>query len=350
MRNPRFLTAAGSAVAASIAIGAFLWIAPRHSVVQASTILRSFRQSLLDGFRLSMKDVGAEGVRVNGDFCVRFRCAGVDADGPLDPSRIEPDAVGFELAVRADDSADADVRGLDVVLAGSFSPASQWVYLRVENLPEEVIQDEPLAMAFLPMLRNGVFLQLDGLQGALTAPLGDLFDDVFKAAPAQEPVSDPPLARMSWEGAGRVMTEAPKADAFDKLAEDLLYGRAGPEHLDELATLIEKAARQAEVVDLGGGLYRLTARDFTRETSPDDADFAMLQRIEANITYRRGAGVESAQVLNIGDYEGAIQFGPLSDTAGAARDAGRYVDGATTVLDLGSLAPMIEQLLRSEAD
>lgn len=365
MSNPRFLTAAGSAVAASIGIGAFLWISPRHSVVEASTILRSFRQTLFDGFQLSMRDVGADGVRVNGDFSVRFKPRGAGAPGgAIDPADLEPEALSFELTVQADANAEPDVRGLDVALAGSFSDPAQWVFLRVEQLPEELIADEPLALAFLPMLQNGVMLKLDGLEDIWKEHIPDLFgedddqdevsakDEVRVNVDVQADAGAPHAAHViELDGHGTIDLDDSQADAMEKLVEDLLYGRAGPEHLEQLVTLIEQAARHAEVVKLGDGLFRLTASDFTRETDASDDDYQMLQKMIINITYRQGSGVESADLRNVGDYGGVIAFGPLSDRGvGVALDPARYLDGGTMMLDLGSFGPMVEQLMKSQAE
>lgn len=325
LRIIRYLTA-GSAVAASVAIALFLWGSSRQTVVEAGTILRSFHQTFADGFRLTLTDVGAGGVRVSGNFSVRFN----SREGDSASGRTE--AMGFNLAVRSDDQADPDLQNLDLLVAGAFSTQRQWVYLRAERLPRKIPGMDAFSAALIPMLRSGILLRLDGLSEMLERPLAELFGRLDDA-------------RTRLQIAGTPTAPSPSADVLNvpDLLEDVLHGRAGPERLEQLILLVEQAARQAVVSRVSKDVYRLTASDFTAQSNANHPDYELLRRLVLNITYRRGAGVESAELLHAGAYGGTITFGPLNlqeDTS--LHDANRYADGGTLKLDLAKMRPALE--------
>ena len=72
VRRHRLLTVATSAIAASIVL-AVLLVTPRGAIVEASMILSSLRQTLLDGFQMSFESIGDEGVYVDGQVIVTLR-------------------------------------------------------------------------------------------------------------------------------------------------------------------------------------------------------------------------------------------------------------------------------------
>ena len=66
MKTHRTLTADGSAVAATIAVGALLLWPGLSRDVEAALIFQSFRETLSSAMEITLEDVGAEGIHVDG--------------------------------------------------------------------------------------------------------------------------------------------------------------------------------------------------------------------------------------------------------------------------------------------
>ena len=161
MRNHRMLTlaGAGSAVAATIAVWALLFVPTPQTTVEAATIFASFRDALANAFDISFENVGAEGIRVSGRLVVVFD----HGDEQAAPLESEAQGVYVEAQVQAGETADKDVAGLDMQVAVSAVPDNEWAFVQMVSLPHHLLEEQPMAGFFQQMACDGLLLDLDGL-------------------------------------------------------------------------------------------------------------------------------------------------------------------------------------------
>lgn len=337
MRRHRILTVATSAVAASLVLTVLLYT-PGGAVVEASTIFSSLRQTLLDGFELTLEDIGDEGVRVSGKLVLDMEgleITEVSGTPTIDPSKLELTAIYAELDVKADESSD-ELSGLDVHTVMALRADTLWIYLKMAGLPHSVLEEQPMAGVALWLTGRGMLVDLTEVRDLLDIDELDIFG---------KPVFEESEAEFEIIG-------LPGADGeLGTLFTGLLCGRAGAPEIDQLVKEFSEAARYVEVTEVEPGLHVLTARDFTPEgedVSPEEA--AMLARIVLEITYREEAGVESAAVRNIGAYDGAVRIAPIKGEVDPGLfEKERLIEpGVTTVLDAATLRPLLEQVQESE--
>ena len=151
--------AAGSAVAASIALGALLLWPGLSRYVEAALIFQSFRETLSSAMEITLEDVGAEGVHVDGRILL--------VENPAKEERTLPEQITgncyVEVRVKGDEHAE-DLPNLDLEVAVSLTPQQQWVYLKIPGLPRELAQEEPVAAALLVALTHeGLLVDLTGV-------------------------------------------------------------------------------------------------------------------------------------------------------------------------------------------
>ena len=116
MKSHRALTA-GSAVAATIVLGALLLWPGLSRDVEAAVIFQSFRETLTDAMEITLKDVGAEGVRVNG----RVLLLQDPTESEAEPAELISGRCYVEVTVQADETAD-EIQDLDLEVAVSLTP------------------------------------------------------------------------------------------------------------------------------------------------------------------------------------------------------------------------------------
>jgi len=342
--NPRFLTVAGSALAASIVVGAFVLISSQQTVVQAATILRSFRQGLVNGFELTIENVGSEGVLVNGVVLALMKPPVADAPEPLSPRDLEPQSIYVNVRVTADEAND-DVAGLDLQAAAGLSDDQQWLFVKPHALPRKLLSEQPLAAALLHMVRGGVVLELDGVIEQLRHKRD--------GRPTPKPRVSISASRSDSDesadhgikielGDGTDLGDA----ALNSMVRDFLYGRAGGAQLSLLVSLFEKSARVVRIDEVRRGEHVLTAADFTKGEDPQSNDYDTLAAMELEIRYQEGQGVKSAEVRHIGPSDGTIRIAiPRGGPDRALFDKQRFLDDGAALWNLSNL-PMIEQLLK----
>ncbi len=331
VRRHRFLAAATSAVAAAIVL-AVLLATPRGAVVEAHTIFNSLRQTLLDGFQITLEKIGDEGVWVDGKVLVALQAAkGMDATTgvPADPSRLGIESVYAEVRVRGD-GLHPKTAGLDLQAVLALHDGVEWVYVKIGGLPNELLEESPTACMFVSLAGGGLLLDVDGVRDLLDA------DRLGLQAAA---------ARRADRGPARPVNDE---DDLSELYTDFLYGRAGGQQIDRVVTLLAESARDVAVAEVEPGLHVLTARDFTLEAGSADAkEVATLARIVLEVAYRKGRGIEWVVVRNVGAYDGTLRLAPIGDRLDPALfDKGRLIEpGVTTVVDLSGLQPMLEQMI-----
>jgi hypothetical protein len=360
MKRHRSLTLATSAAAATIVI-AVLFSTPRGAVVEASTIFNSLRQTLLDGFQLTLSDIGEDGVRVDGEILVTLKPredGGVQVSDQFDPALLQAESFYFDVSARADESSE-ELAGLDIQMTMALNEQNQWMYFKMLGLPEELLEQEPMAWAVVGMASSGVLIQMDGLVGdwgeilyfeseddEATDPKGTATASISVKT---EPGDDHQALTATAGGTFEPKLSLTGDGEIERLLRDFLTGRATGEQIDEFYALIAEAAEDVSVDEDPDGRYVLTARDFKLDEA-DEEDAAMVGAMILQIVYREGTGIESASLENVGEYGGTLRLAPISGGIDASLfDQERVIEpGVTKVWDLSSLAPLIQESLRGE--
>ena len=368
MKNHRMITlaGAGSALAATIAFAALLFVPSSGTTVEAATIFASFRDAVTNAFTISLEDIGDEGIRVSGEASIVFKegiSTGVNSSDEIH-------GIHVDLHIKADEDA-KEVAGLEIKLNAAFTEDSQWVYFKTKGLPHKLLQEEPMVAVIQAMSANGLLLELTGLMDELDpggggfATLSDLGITTGASASASasgdvktglevelrrqgvspEEAAEAVEAAVAITHGANLEPQATDSEEFEALAGDLLTGKATADDLRQLATMIEEAASDVSVTPQEDGSYLLTAWGFDIDDESMDADEqAMIERMELEIAYKEATGVLWARLLHIGAYDGTLRF---EATAISADDpmfsSQRYrEDGVTTFLDLSAFKGLIE--------
>jgi hypothetical protein len=331
-RRPYVL--AGSALAAAVALAAFLATPTQHSTVEAATIWRTFRESVHRGLRVTLADIGADEVQVDGHLNVLFKHAinlgQLFGDNQSEDLPIE--AVSGELNVTCGAEAEP-LAGLKLLIALGLSKADQWIYLRSEDPTPLTQVVGPFAALIFRPLRDGLLLDLKG-----TLDLDALFDPPPPelVAPDVPPADAEPSSAENSSG----------SDAT-ALVRNFLAGQASTKELEALAAQLEQAAREVRVDQRAPGVFVLVARDFAAAAdAADEATPQWLSEMSLEIAYREGVGIEWATLSNVGDRRGRVQIEFIAEPTAADRlERARYVqDGVTTVVDVAALENALEAL------
>lgn len=328
MRQMRFLTIGG--IAAMLAVAAFFMGPGEPKRVEAATILKSLRTDVWNGLVVTMDNVDAEGMLVNGECVVRFSepqsMARLFGDEKVDGGSNSPtvSSVYFDFAVVGGPDADADVVGLDVEMRGGFAqPETAWVYFRPVALPNAVIEEQPMAGIFANMFKHGMLIDLgnmgDEILGEIQGELDDEFgDDAGVSVDVAADVGTDADAGSENAIEVRVATNVDVDDDDSKqrgprimmgdyevnsqLQDDIkkfMTGDAGPEQIEMLIDELTQHVDKAEVQNRGDGLYVLRAEGL-------DADDEMVRDAVLEMGYREGSGVEWVEVQNIGSRNGKV--------------------------------------------
>jgi hypothetical protein len=337
MKAHKTLTAAGSAVAATIAIAAMMLLPALQKDVEAAVIFESFRQTLNNALEITIRDVGAEGIRVNGKI-IALR-GGTEQEEAL--AEGVSGTCYIDVSVKADETAD-DVANMDVDVVLSITPEDQWVYLKMRQLPQEVVSEEPIAAAILGGLtRNGLLLDLTGIlkqseMNEIVDEINDAFEEIREAG-----VEVSAALQSSEEGEEKDAKEA----ELERIVAGLLTGEATGADIDSLVTLLETHAKNISVKEVRRGEYVLKASGFTFEEELDEEEMALVGNIALEIHYLEGSGVTEADVLHIGPYDGSISLRTTDVTVDDEMfNKERYLSEGVQYLDLSGIMEMAEQL------
>ncbi len=369
-RHPRIT--AGSAVAAAVALSAFL-ITPRSSEVQAGIIIRSFSDRIQqNGLRLTFENIGDEGVRVSGRFFMDFGPHPAGAPD-FDPRQ---GRLLIEAHIKADENA-PEVGGLELDSKVVLSEHESWVYFRPIGMPASLEEEEPAAVALFNWASSGILLDLNELSEILDsddmqeirnipAEISRALQEALSGADDKKGADaegedadddDSPDAGASKSLKPHIELNATTDSGIPGLDEEALQaillemmtGKATPAQLDTLVQGLGQAAKNVKVQQVSPGVHVLTASGFSLEAlgAADDPEAARwLERMEFNVTYREKSGVESARITHLGPYDGVINFemtsAPIDPTLMSS--AAYKTDGHTTVLNLGSLMKLAESL------
>lgn len=336
VRRHRQLTVATTAIAAAIVL-AVLLVMPRGAMVEAGMIFSSLRQTLLDGFQMTFENIGDEGVYVDGRVIVTLRPvaeAALPMARTVDPSELEVESVYAEAHLQSGDS-EEDQAGLDLHAVLALSDESQWAYLKTAGLPDQALEDEPLAWVFFGLTGGGLLLDLDGMR------------DLLEPKAAESPEDAAPRGEQN-AGAVRGHPErgAPGESGVAQLVKDFLIGRAGADQIDRTLALIAHTARDVSLAEVEPGLHVLKVREFKLDTLAADGA-AQLANVTLEVTYREGSGIESAVLEHIGPYGGTLWLSPITGYVDQGLFDKRNVarPRATAVWDLSALKPVLQRLL-----
>lgn len=193
-----------SAAALALAAGAAMIWHSSASTVQAATILRSLRENTFSGLRVYVSNMKAEGIEVNLDARMHFdrEMTAVELFN-LEGNHAEPKLSSMYAVATVKGDATSQAPGLDATAEVAFSPEADWVYTKINQLPEiEELRGNPMANFVTVAAQRGVLLDLgrDSLRQGNTllgipalGQMNDDGDDEF------EPGDLPPTIRQQIE-------------------------------------------------------------------------------------------------------------------------------------------------------
>lgn len=339
MRKHRHATLAGAgALAATIALTTMLLFPFGGTPVEAKTIFTSLRQSLGNAFTVTFDDIGDDGVRVNGKLIAVYE---KDAQTTV-PFEAPVRALYLEADIQADET-NRDVAGLNVEVRGSAvrEPADAWVYVKLNQMPPKIIQEQPLAIIIQQFTQNGLLLELDTLLEE------DELQEVFEDLSIDLELQNDGAKRSVNFGAGIKANEETPAPPVDPEAEleqlplKILTGQLTQADIDQIVSLLEEEAITVTVVEQEPGFHVLTARDF-----PPEPGEPWMVNMVLTIAYREGYGVPWASLQHVGPYDGNIRVEmtevALDDKIFSSQQY--YQDGVTKVIDVGAIKDLAEAL------
>ena len=390
MKRHRIWTVTGSAVAATIALSAAIWIMPGQTPVSATTIFQSLREATTRGLSVWIDHVRQDGIEVDGRLLMAFVSdGGPDDAGATEGLRFDEHAY-VELRILADED-HPHVPGLDLELALSASPQQEWLYFRIHQVPADLMAEEPFLGLLASYAKSGVLLEMEGLMRherkkddapVDRAPADDdsanrrqcfdfgiKLDSGSKASGANASLDDSEdsssesclsprfkfktmFGGVEQESASDDAAGARRTHEVDveslmratEILESFFRGEMTPEQLTAVIDWIESSAGSVSIDEQDGGVYLLTARDFDLSDLPiDDDSAAEVAQIELEISYRKDTGIQWAALRNVGDGNGSIRF-ELTDFEidDALLDRERFTqDENVKVIDLSALADLL---------
>jgi len=378
VRARRYLTFSFSAVAAAVLLVAFAFVPPKGSMVQAATILRSFRDSVHRGFKMEISNLRVEGVQADFRLLARFAQPITLAQLADDTggTQLEPDAFYLDGAVHLSED-NADAPGLNAEIAMAIREQDKWLFCRLANVPRDEIDAETdetsrqIVRRVLERLESGILVDLTALESMLH-DLGADSDFALSALNVQPCGDDAhPSIEINVGGSSNpttTTTNSPSQSIFDfkafgaqfhqafdeardeaerELASSpsdwdrqihdligaLVTGRATQEQLESLIHQLESVAGHATVTQDDSGVWTLHARDF--DVSGADADEReMIEHASLTIRYRDGEGVLSAALEGLGQANGRLTFEFIDDIDASLLERQRFIDRGIPMLDL----------------
>lgn len=329
-----WLAAFATTIAASIAVYVMLTAFSGATTVEAGTILHSLRQRLLDGYQVTLENVGGEGLRIDGRFVVGAAPPQHEAlAAPVGPY----DALFLEARLRANGRHTPPL--VDLETAAALHSESQWLYLRLHGVSETLLERYPLAVPLAYLAQQGILVELDGVGETLGALLAALRPAWF-AWPGPRPAA--PAASDS-AGSGDL----------ELLLGDFLLGRADADQVDLLVRMMAQEAGSVTVSSPLRGRHVLVASGFAApgearqppgDRQPPDG---RLDQLVLEIHYVENVGIEWAEIRNMGALRGRVRLAPGDphELPGLLRRDRLLRDGRTTVLRLSQLAELLRRAM-----
>lgn len=345
-----------SSVAAMVAVTAFFF-APAPSgngTVHAAMIFRDLREASHRGLLIEMRNIEAEGYRVDGRVQVAFKQP-ISVAAILEDN-FEPqfEAAAGEVTVLASPDAE-ELAGMELAAAFDVRSGKLWTYVKFVEFPESLIEEEPMVTLFVPMLRRGLLLDIDEAT-MKELDLGDMLNDESDAdAALDEQIKIEIEAGASRDNvkAGAALKKDDKPGdglqldgvdaATEQMVRGLLSGEAGRDQLQTLVTMLEQAAGRVDLKEQQKGVWVLTAGDFKVDELGMDAEEAdLLRNAVLRITYAQGQGVQGLEIDGLGRSGGQVVVRFTDDAAVTAPDRNKYVEDGAQVIDVGALLKMAQ--------
>lgn len=386
MKRERFWQVLGGcgALAACVTVAVVLGLGGAKTV-EAAAIFDSLRAAIRNSLWMEIDNVQSDDITVNGRVLLVFDdTAGdaVNANDNGDADRISASYV--DLHVQASDD-NPDFPGLDLEVAAGMKPGSEWAFVQTHHIPQTLFDQAPMLGMFAPMLNNGLLLDVAALDqsigshqsvgaGANGGPVArftfstggnnDAADDVtaesdddsstilnlsFSTTQSSDdnmPTGDDTADAVNEElhetmfGSDfHVSSDSPEAaaaiEAHMQMVKDFITGRLSPEQVQQFIDMVQQSASETTVTPNPDGSYLLRASGF------DFGDFANSDDdIALEIVYRDDTGIDSVDLLNIGEGTGRLRFTFSEDDANAdVFDRSRYAQrpGVRSVSSLGDL-------------
>lgn len=374
-RRPRFRwLAAGSAIAATLAVGTALFMLSAGNAVQASTIIQNLRQKQVRGMNIRIDRVSAEGVTVDGLVRIRSRnpirvdqLAERDPFGPEEFGALHG-AVTFTTGAGFPDLPDASIR-----FETAFTDRGGWVFVQAsDETADRIAEREPRAAFIAGMARSGVILNIGAItpemlksfappqppEGALDDLSDDQVDSINQAQDNFGKATGVPMdklvvshddegkrrvtvtlgARANGNGGSPIVRVDSADGLLNSVAGRMLNGTARRGELEELTGYLAKANQDAKVKDLGGGKYLLVT-ELSDPLHPAAPGVKPEREATLTIAYEEQGGVQWAEVTNLREATGTIRIDFVDDAIDASLlEYQRLVEpGRTGYLDLNML-------------
>jgi hypothetical protein len=380
MKTHRKLTTASLATAALVAFAVLLGpFGFDRNTVEAAVILESLKASLGNAIEVQLTNIGDEGVHVDGTVVVVFDSVGGDISLHRGHGLVA--GIYVDAQVTGDETA-TEMAGADLHVQASLVEGQEWVWLKINQLPPALVQEQPMLLLVQQMTRNGVLLKMPGIlekhgAGALMSSFDADLSEGARVPPQDggahggdsvkmkvEMLTDEELAQIEaleddkeWhkhmakvhahheahgehmhEVHGTLLGQAGDAE-LERLLMAMLNGQLTAAELTPLVDFIGEAAGVAEVEDRGNGLYVLVASEF-----PADEHDPWIEDMVLEVAYQEGVGVPWVRLSNVGVYAGALELRMLETTVETDErfQSGRFEgDGKTAVFDLSDFAGLL---------
>lgn len=350
MKRERFWQVLGGcgALAACVTVAVVLGLDGAKKV-EAAAIFDSLRAAIRNSLWIELDDVQAEGITANGRVLLVFDNDGNgDANDDSTDSNTRVSASYVDLHVQAADD-NPSYPGLDLEVAAGLKPGSEWAFLQTHKIPQTLFDEAPMLHIFAPMLNNGILVDVAALDQSadvrhgpnggpvakfsFSAGNGDHADDGADAghdgdssnivdfsfsttqSSNEEPSNDSDAAdavnehlhEMMFGPDFRITSDSPEAAeavaAHMQMVRDFITGRLSPEQVQQFIDMVQQSASETTVTPNPDGSYLLRASGF------DFGDFANADdNIALEIVYRDDTGIDSVDLLNIGEGAGRLRF------------------------------------------
>lgn len=358
-RRGRWSAAAwlSSSVAAMVAISAFFF-APSHSgngTVHAAMIFRNLREASHRGLLIELRNIQAEGYRVDGRVQVAFKQPISLAAIVSDDFEPQFEAAAGELTVLASPDAE-ELAGMELATAFEVRSDKLWMYVKFVEFPQSLLEEEPMVALFVPVLQRGLLLDIDDATMKVL-DLGDMLNDdsaadastdqlklQIEAGASRNDAKAGVAVKKDDKPAGGLQLDGVDA-ATEQMLRGLLSGEAGRDQLQALVTMLEQAAGRVDLREKEKGVWVLTAGDFKVEDLGMDAEEAeMLRNAVLRITYAegQGQGVQGLEIDGLGRSGGQVVVRFTDDATVLAPDRNRYIRDGAQVFDVGAMMRMFQ--------
>ncbi|MBI5864990.1 MAG: hypothetical protein HZB38_10885 [Planctomycetes bacterium] len=356
MQRPKVLAAFSTAAAAVIALCAFFIATPHGGTAMAmtSTILRSLRDASHRGLSVRIENINVEGVHLDGVVQILFP-EPITLANLIDSTGVQPspNVVYADLNIQGSES-NEELAGLDLNACVALQQSRPWAYLRLAGLPDQVVQENPMAVLVLNFTRNGMLLDLTGLdhsdfggqdEGASNPP-GDAprwLTSSIRVGHDRPGLTVDANIHTTMDSATEEEQPSPEDSQAQRqiteVVQDFLSGRAGAERIAEVVEQTQQVFNRVESRQTGEGEWTLRASELKPEYCTG-ADGEMFGRASLVIRYAQGRGILDVEIGPLGNGDGRITFGFIDSIDPALLDMQRYIDRGLQPIDVAGLTRM----------